>query len=274
MTLGDPRTADPCSLIDKTALGRHGAIVVDPDNVSFSGCRAAITTPGGSALALFVEFAVPPASTDTVGPPQRVGAILLDRLRPSATVCARDLLLPDGNIVSVYAQRFAAGPDDLCAIADTAATSTAAVLNARGPGVREPLDATSPLAGIDACSLLGAADVATVPGTRSPGAPGFGRWSCSWGRPTHLSVFVNYYRGQPPTPGGPTTVDIAGRTAATAPAVAQCRVEFVQRRYTGSLGERADLVQVTVYGAAGNDSVCAQATALATTAARTLPPPT
>lgn len=214
--LGDPRTADPCSLIDTAALARHGTVRVDQADVSFAGCRAEIRQVSGSRPSLFVEFGLPPASTDVEGEPQQIGQVVLHRLRPSTAVCARDLLLPDKIVVSVYAQRLDNGTEDLCTIADTGATAAAAILNSRGTGVREPLDITSPLAGVDACSLLGAADVAAVPGTLAPGTPGFGRWSCSWGTADALSVYINYYRGQPPDPDGPTAVSVvAGRSDGT-----------------------------------------------------------
>lgn len=270
-TLGDPRTADPCSLVDTATLGRHGTVTIDRANVSFTGCRAQIAPPGGGELALFVEFALPPASTDTVGAPQQIGRLIVNRLTPTDTVCERNLLLPDGNIVAVYAQRLDAGTGDLCAIADTGAAAATAILNSRGTAAREPLDVTNPLAGIDACDLLDAADLRAVPGTSGVGAPGFGNWSCSWGRADELSVYVNYFRGPPPDPDRVTTVTIAGRTAATAPDVGRCRIELVQRQYPTDLGERADIVQLTVYGSATDDDTCRQATALATAVAATLP---
>lgn len=265
-TLGDPRTADPCSLIDTAALSRHGTVAVDQANVPFSGCRADVRPPGGDPLALAVEFTLTSASGGHDGDPEQVGGVTLQRLRPTGTVCARELRLGDGTVVAVYAQ---GEGGDRCAVADTGALAAAEILSTRGVGRREPLDVTSPLAGVDACGLLDDADLAAVPGAGQPGRAGFGHWSCTWGSPTP-AVYVNFDRGAPPDADSPVTGVIAGRDAAIVPGDGRCRVDLVQRRYSGSLGERADLVQVTVFG---DGETCRRAAALAGAAAGGLPPP-
>ncbi|MGQ0572963.1 MAG: serine/threonine-protein kinase [Pseudonocardia sp.] len=267
VSLGDPRTADPCSLIDTVALARHGTVTVDQANVPFSGCRADLRPAGGGALGLSVEFTLTRATNGLDGDPEQVDGVTLQRLRGSGSICARELLLADRTVVAVYAQGQAA---DLCAVADTGARAAARILGTRGAGAREPLDVTSPLAGVDACTLLDADALAAVPGARSPGTPGFGDWSCSWGSPAP-AVYVNFDRGEPPDPRSAITVQIVGRAAAIVPGDGRCRVELVQRRYRGSLGERADLVQLTVFGR--DDGTCGSAAALATAAAGKLPAP-
>src|SRR5690606_4064678 len=55
-TIADPDTADPCSLLDVTAVQPFGTTTLDPDNVSFVGCRADIDPPGGGTVGFTVAF--------------------------------------------------------------------------------------------------------------------------------------------------------------------------------------------------------------------------
>jgi len=146
---------------------------------------------------------------------------------------------------------------------------------ARGPVPRRPapFDPAS-LAVVDACGLLDAATVASVPGleTAEP-VRGFAGWDCDWDSPTGESGITIYYdRNQGLDDEGSRT-QIAGRDAVVQPddEVDECDVSILHRPYLDPRGDPSDeLLNVDVEAEQVADR-CGLAVAVATVAVERLP---
>jgi eukaryotic-like serine/threonine-protein kinase len=279
-TLGDPATADPCSLIRPEPFDRFGRTTLDSDPGNFDQCDVTIAA-GQDYFAARVDFGksgtVPPA-----GQPEERNGLVIFREPPVDGGCVRTLRLSDGYDVRADSRSVAGVLPDPCAVADVA-TETALAVLARGTVPRRPVpfDPGS-LAVVDACGLLDTATVATVPGLEAVQAdPAFAGWGCDWEippptptTPPGASIAVEYdrNRGLGNNPGRP--MQIAGRQAA-AKADADglgCDVTIVHRTYTDPDGKPSDeLLLVKVDQAARVADPCARAIAIATVAVRRLP---
>jgi hypothetical protein len=189
--------------------------------------------------------------------------------------CGRTLRLPDGYDVRVVAGSERGVPPDLCAVADVA-TDTALPVLAREPVPRRlaPFDPSS-LAVVDACGLLDAATIATVPGleTAEPDR-GFAGWECDWDSPTGGSgITIQYDRNQGLDDDEGSRTQIAGRDAVVQPDddVNECDVSVLHRSYLDPRGDPSDeLLNVEVEAGQEVDR-CGLAVAVATVAVERLP---
>lgn len=275
ITVADQRTADPCSLLDADALGRYGAVAID-SRVPFAACRA-VLTPSGEATPLgvtaeFESAAQVPQPLD--GTAEQSGPVRVVQYPQRGPRCARRVLLPDSNAALVTVSSTGAGGPELCAIADTAVTAAIGKISVRGIGTRAVQGPTRRLAGVDACVLLSATELAAVPGIDAAGRPGFGNWSCEWISKSGAYVRVAFARRAPLTPEEGTPTDFAGHAGALmlTPG-SDCFAQFPQGTFTAPDGvESIDAVQLFVYRSLPDDQLCPAAAALATAAARKLPP--
>lgn len=275
ITVTEQRTADPCSLLDADALGRYGVVSIDA-RVPFAACRAVLAPSGNAAqLGVTAEFesaAQVPQPLD--GPAEQAGPVRVIQYPQRGPRCARRVLLPDGNAALLTASSTGTGGPELCAIADTAVTAAIGKLSVRGIGTRAVQGPTRRLAGVDACSLLAGAELAAVPGIDATGRPGFGNWSCEWASKTGAYVRVAFARRAPLTPEDGTPTDFAGHIgAAMLTPGSDCFAQFPQGSFTAPDGtESIDAVQLFVYRSLPDEQLCPAASALATAAARKLPP--
>jgi tRNA A-37 threonylcarbamoyl transferase component Bud32 len=276
-TIADPATADPCSLLDTESVKGFGATTLDPDNVSFVGCRADIERPDGGSVGFTVAFE---NQTETAqnggGTPSEESGHTVVRYPPSNGSCEHRIRLSDGNTVLVSAVSYddPTGTTDLCAIVEAGQAATLSRLVSQGIGRRQPLSATSPLATIPACGLLTREEIATAVGNATPPRSRFGDWGCNWNSFTSSdSVVVTYYRGYPlgEADGGPA--DFAGHPGTVLARPGNCWVQFVQRSYFAGGSNRIESVWVTYWGSGSGEQLCRTATSLATAAASRLPPP-
>jgi hypothetical protein len=272
--LGDPATADPCSLIRPEPFDRFGKPHLETDGGNFDRCDVNIDS-GQDRFAARVQFvqasAVPPQGV----PEERDGMVIV-RGAPVNGECVRTLRLSDGNDVRVVAQPVQGSLPDPCAVADVA-TETALAVLVRGPVPRRPVpfDPAS-LAMVDACGLLDAATVAKVPGLETiVPDPGFGGWSCDWENvATGASVAVSYDRNKGISKSAGNRTRIAGRDAASRADQdgAGCDVTVLHRAYTDPSGDPADeLLIVKADQATRVADPCARAVAIATVAVEHLP---
>jgi hypothetical protein len=135
------------------------------------------------------------------------------------------------------------------------------------------LTGTSPLARIPSCSLLTTEDLSAVIPDLSPPRSRFGDWGCDWSSYSGVrEVDLIYYRTVPLDAYPGTPADFAGRRGLVHPEPGSCWVPFVQRSYPVDGGERVETVQLTYEGPGTDAELCRAATALATAAARRLPP--
>jgi eukaryotic-like serine/threonine-protein kinase len=276
-TIADPDTADPCSLLDPASVERFGTTTLDPDNVLFAGCRADITRPDGGAIGFTVAFESRAETRQIAGASrtEEFGYPIM-RYPPGDDYCEQRIQLGDGNAVLVSAVRYEdpSGATDLCAIAQAGRAAALARLVNQGIGERQPLSATSPLAGIPACGLLTSEEIAAAMTDPSPPQPHFGGWGCNWN--DYLlgdRVAVTYYRGFALGNSDGTPSEFAGHPGAVLAREGNCWVQFVQRSYSVRGSDRVEAVWVTYWGTGTGDQLCQTATTLATAVAGRLPPP-
>jgi hypothetical protein len=279
-TLGDPATADPCSLIRPEPLDRFGRTTLDPDPGNFDQCDVTIAS-GQDYFAARVDFGKSGTALPAGEPEERDGLVIF-RDAPVDGGCVRTLRLSDGNDVRVDSRSVAGVLPDPCAVADVA-TETALAVLARGTVPRRPVPfEPGSLAVVDACGLLDTATVATVPGLEAVQAdPAFAGWGCDWEippptptAPPGASIAVEYdrNRGLGNNPGKP--MQIAGRQAAAKVDTdgLGCDVTILHRTYTDPGGKPSDeLLIVKVDQTARVADPCARAVAIATVAVKRLP---
>jgi hypothetical protein len=284
--VGDPRTADPCSLLTVNSLSPYGKVFLEPNLGTFARCDLDTTLPaGGGTIVTSLELTAPeeyPAVPPTAG---RLGEI--QRPNADSGKCRRYFVLPDLKLVSVSSVRAdgAAAPQ-LCAMSD-AVVGDAYAKVVSGPIARRA-QAFPPgsLATIDACTLV---DDATLRQTAGPDYPVdryFGNWACAWGHDAE-SVDLYYDRQWPLAtnpPDGQTRTTAGGRLAYVDPHESDgntCDVTVRYRTYTpvlpaleGTPGQRDEVVLVEFTDDANQghlDVICARAQSLATVVASRLP---
>jgi serine/threonine-protein kinase len=283
--LGDPATADPCSLIRPEPLDRFGQTLLEADSGNFDRCDVTIDS-AQDRFTVQLQFAKAGPVLPEGVPEERDGLVIV-RGAPGNGDCVRTLRLSDGHDVRVVARPVRGALPDPCAVADVA-TDTALAVLAAGPVPRRsaPFDPGS-LAMVDACGLLDAATVATVPGLETVDPdPGFAGWDCDWENlTTGASIEVSYDRnrgGLGRDAGNPTR--IVGRDGAARPDAdgAGCDVRVVHRPYTDRRGypsgellivkvDQAAPVPAPGAGPARLPDPCVRGVAIATAAVERLP---
>jgi eukaryotic-like serine/threonine-protein kinase len=284
--LGDPATADPCSLIRPEPLDRFGDTLLEADSGNFDRCDVVIDS-AQDRFTVQLQLAQAGTALPEGVPEERDGMVIV-RGAPANGECVRTLRLSDANDVRVIAKPVRGPLPDPCAVADVA-TDTALAVLVSGPVPRRsaPFDPGS-LATVDACGLLDRATVATVPGLETVDPdPGFAGWDCDWENlTTGASVVVAYDRNR----GGigrnaGNRVQIEGHEAAARKDEdgAGCDVQILHRPYTDKRGyPSAELLIVKVDLAAPPPPApgaaparlpdpCARAVAVATAAVKRLP---
>jgi eukaryotic-like serine/threonine-protein kinase len=278
--LGDPATADPCSLMSPDPLDRFGRTTLDPDPGNFDQCDVTITS-GQDYFAARVDFGKAGTALPA-GQPEERGGLVIVRGAPVDGGCLRTLRLSDGYDVRIDARSVRGVLPDPCAVADVA-TDTALAVLARGtvPRRAAPFEPGS-LAVVDACGLLDAATVATVQGleTIQPD-PGFAGWGCDWETvpavppaPPGPSISIEYDRNRGLGNNAGNPMKIAGRDAAAKVDGdgLGCDVTVLHRPYLAPDGRPSDeLLIVKVDQATRVANPCTRAIAIATVAVERLP---
>jgi eukaryotic-like serine/threonine-protein kinase len=271
----DERTLDPCSLIDVAALAQIGPATIRPGYGVFSECVAVIPV-GTDDIHVEVEL----RNGDTAG---HVDA-QRDPLNPVAVpgsqgddFCSRDVLLPDGHVVSVSAVMYGyTYRSDYCAMAGIAADAVIARLIGGGLTSRTSDADRSALDDIKACDLLEQESVtAAVAAAGGPPAQGptngYAGWYCDW-----APVWLDYMReaapGAPEFYGDPVTIGGRPGLTRTDGGDGHCRAYVPQRVFTAADGAmRAEYVRVIVEGTAETATICRAAIDLAERVATRLP---
>jgi eukaryotic-like serine/threonine-protein kinase len=276
--IGDPRTADPCALVDPAGFQRFGRAELSTDYGNFNRCDVLIRRGDDDLADVKVELADGPApepgSRDQV---ERRGAVEIVAEPASGGECDRTLILADGNLVEVTAQRTGRAPMDLCAAA-TLATDRAATVLGRGrvPRRVRALPARS-LGNLDACALLDPVALSRVRGIDGalPEA-GFGRWDCHWhSRTGDTAIQLRFDRNGPLTAADGHPKRLGGHPAYITPGGVghgTCLAQVVHRTYPDTSGNTtAELVFLVVSGSGPGVRLCDSAERLASAAAARLP---
>ncbi|MEV5888983.1 serine/threonine-protein kinase [Nonomuraea fuscirosea] len=276
--IGDPRTADPCTLLDPASLGRFGETELDSDYGNFDRCDVLIEPGGDSVVDVRVDFNLDP-------PPERAAAVRKTGIVAVVTEpggsdsCTRSLALSGvtDTSITVTAKRDEKGKVPLCPIADVATADAVEALN-RGPMPRRsPALPPESLAGLDACTLLPARDLEIIPGVDAADPDhGFGGWDCDWASTTSdLGLDLRFDRGPEPDASGGTATLLNGLPAFVKPedeGDETCLVLIVHRTYADPHGRTAaETVRLLVHGSRPMPRLCAMATDLARAVATRLP---
>jgi eukaryotic-like serine/threonine-protein kinase len=274
--LGDPRTADPCALIDARTLSRfsNGTTTYESAYGNFNRCDVIVTLSGGARVQVKVELDKPSAPQGTM---EQRGALRLFRQPQNGDHCIRTVVLADQNHVTITA-KMDRGPDpaDLCVMADAATDHAVAMLTTGTiPRLPTPANVTS-LARMDACTLLDSSALTPVlgAGASSPEA-GFGNWECHWNSSTgESSVDLYFDRNIPLTSKHGRLIKLGDRDTYIKPEdnEPECDVRVVHRTDLDANGEPVvELIKLDVRGLQPADQMCGPATELAAAAAAKLP---
>ncbi|MCO1580681.1 serine/threonine protein kinase [Crossiella sp. SN42] len=194
--LGDPRTVDPCALVEAAALSRFGQPVLDNDYGNFNRCRVLVRMkPEDPAEEVSVQVQLqgyPGPSTPT---PTATVIAPINRPAQRGDECERTVHLPDGYRIRIRAEHLRDRPAPLCDMAETLTTGVLQVLT-QGRVKRRATEAPeNSLVRLEACALLTRAELSPVIG-EAEADPGFGDWDCEWVRGSR-EVMIEFDRKPP-----------------------------------------------------------------------------
>lgn len=284
-TLGDARTADPCSLLDTASLDGFGRTELTADYGNFDRCDVLVEAGDESAADIAVTFIGADLEAGSQVRTERHGRGTVAREPQSGDECERILGLADSQYVQVRARRTEASSPDLCAMADAATDHALKVLDRgrvpRRPGPPPP----GSLEAAHACALLDAAALARVPGMNTTGGggaarpeAGFGDWECRWDSTAgDAGVQVLFDRNSPLDAEDGQPAVLGGRQSFVAPEYQDegtCTARIVNRTYKDLAGDAGqELVELTVSGSGPVGQLCDAARELGAVAAAGLPKP-
>jgi hypothetical protein len=179
-TTGDPRTADPCGMFDLDRFRAFGEPSLARDGGRFNDCHVLIRRNDSDEDVIDVRGFLELSGFEPLRKPAP-GKIEVPEQTPVADGdCGRYVTLPDGNVFTIGVTHWSGWSAPLCEVADQAIVHAVEVLN-RGqiPRLPRPHPADS-LANVDACSLLGPADVVASLGKEVTGEPTYAGWECDW----------------------------------------------------------------------------------------------
>ena len=281
--IGDPRTADPCTLIKAVTFARFGRTRLDPAYGNFNRCDVVVSPEDGEPIDVEVQFDDGPLD-ENAEPAEWVGAIGIVLQPVESEACIRGLTLPSGDggrVVMVSADvPKGTGTAEWCELADVAAATAAQLLDewhSDGKAIPRRSFSAESIAHQDACLLPdGDALTAAIPGVDATKPdPGFGHWKCGWSSTNgETSADVRFDQTAPldASNGRPTRID--NRKAFLEPngdGAGTCVVKVVYRTHVGLYGRKVDEVLQVTIADGGNLSACRSATTLATSAAAALP---
>lgn len=262
--LGDPRTADPCSVADSSVLGRFGEATVDTDFGGFNRCDVLIAVAGDDEIDVMFKFDGSPA--EVTSEPSRVVRHAPER---DSDACDIALTLADQAVLEVTAQSDDDVDTDFCQVAAVAADHAESVLARYQEIPRRPAVDPRSLANADACGLL-ATDLAAM----SAYEPGFANWSCRWPSPDG-AIRVIFEREALASAREGDRLTLSGREVYITPkgyGDFTCAAKVFHLRYLDSRSEPyVELVLVVAEGGAAMSNLCSTVTTLVGPVASRLP---
>ena len=273
---GDPRTADPCALLDPAVLKDFGTATLVEDSGVFSRCDLDVVMFDGIKIdiRLSLEDALPPG-LNPPGTYEERGELGIAREPYTGTLCEHTIVLADRNRIVIGVERRKRGATNLCALAEAVSGHAVSVLERQGGMPRRTTPfAPNSLATVGACGLLDAEALKRIPGIdpRQPDTA-FADWECRWrsGAPA-IGVMLAFDRATPLAADDGQLVRIGGREAYFKEEDGEnadtCAVRVPHRRYA----KRMELLTIRVSGNQPLDQRCAMAIDLARSATAKLPP--
>ncbi|RZQ60088.1 serine/threonine-protein kinase [Amycolatopsis suaedae] len=277
----DLHAADPCALVDPKPLAHIGAPTVDPAYGGFNRCDVLLDLPGDHEVDIRVELEEPPGpGGKPEGEVVRVGAVDVHKGLIMDGRCLRTIPLPDGYRVVVTAVDYKdPAVVDLCAVADIATATAAAVIERSGVPRRAVALPRESLAWLNACSLLDNATIGrlTPLGAAKP-EPFYGNWVCDYELPTtEDELMVRFDRNEPLKVENGRFVRMSDRDVRLIEGdygPDTCEADIVYRTYTNANGEDTiEMVQIVLSGPPPTARLCEPVAELARVVAARLPRP-
>ncbi|HEX6356203.1 serine/threonine-protein kinase [Actinophytocola sp.] len=269
--LGDPRSADPCSVADADVLGRFGEAKMDPNYGGLNRCDVLIAVAGDDEIDVVFEF----GEAVTEAPTSEPSTVTRHAPERNDDGCDIALTLADQAVLEVVAKSYDDVDTDFCQVADVAADHAESVLSQHEQVPRRPpLDPRS-LANVDACGLLGAADLAAVPAYAGvTPQPGFADWSCRWQSPRG-ALRVIFDRNDLEDAARGTELALSGRDVHVEPegyGDFTCAAKVSHLRYQDDFGDtRTELALVVAEGGVAMTELCGVVRTFAVPIAARLP---
>ncbi|MEU9153470.1 protein kinase [Streptomyces sp. NPDC048417] len=269
-TMGEARTADPCKLLDAASLSRFGATELDPDYGEIDRCDVLVENTHGDDNA-DVQVNLDADQDDYEGDltTRVVGHLTVVALKPDDDSCERAVLTADRHQIRIVGKRLGKGAPDPCDLADAATDHVVGVLDDGPVPRRTAQPAADSLARLDACALLGAPDLARVPGVDADNRDrGFGGWDCDWSSDDgNREVEIQFSRDNSLDSDDGHPVEVVGTRSYFVADEAEddtCTVRTPHRTYTDSAGDHTvELFQLTVYAPLPEKKLCGDAENLA-----------
>ncbi|MEV6911757.1 serine/threonine-protein kinase [Amycolatopsis sp. NPDC051071] len=245
-SVGDPRTADPCSLLDPSVLKQFGTPEIDSAIGNFNACSILLrkSPEDGDIIDIRLELTIPESPLLEKPAPGQLSV----REVPGdpEEKCDREIPLPDGNQVWVHAKHIQGWHAHLCDYVDPVAVHAVSLLN-RGPIPRRstPFPAGT-LGSLDACALGGDQAREIVEGPADPD-PVFGNWECYWNH-RELQVAIRFERKWLEETDG-TRVPLGMRDAyleVVEEGWNACQAEIPHRSFTGAGRDMIESVEIYV----------------------------
>jgi hypothetical protein len=270
--LGDPRTANPCSVADAQVLGRFGEATLAANYGGFNRCDVLIAVAGDDEIDVEFQFDDPQSDVPTTSGTPEVVRHTPER---DGDDCGIVLTLADRATLEITASADTDIDTDFCQVAAVAADYAQSVMSQHEEIPRRPKADPRSLANVDACGLITAADLATEPAYAgvSP-TPGFARWRCRWQSPAG-DVQVIFDKTDPDSAQEGTRTAVAGRQVYVVPdgyGDFTCAARIFHLRYQDDNGDAyVELALVVVEGGASMTELCRVASTFATPVAERLP---
>lgn len=278
---GEPRMADPCSLLTAPAFARFGEAQLVRDYGNFDRCDVYLTPSRHQAVDIQVDLANDVLASDMAGlRRRRIGQVQVAERPPSSDGCVRFLRRDGVKDTTIVVQAGTAdGPDKpYCDIADAAVDVVADRVNQGPLAQRSPMPSADSLWHRDACAMLGNDALSIIPGVDAAHpSSSFGGWGCSWHSTTSgMQVKLRFNRPELDEDEQNKTTKLGGHAAVIAPELdgaRTCGVDVAGPSYVDQDGERAiEALRISVQSAPSTDRACALATDLARSAANDLTP--
>ncbi|GAB3714135.1 hypothetical protein GCM10027598_22040 [Amycolatopsis oliviviridis] len=272
-SVGDPRTADPCALVDPSVLKQYGTPQLNSAMGNYNGCGVLVrlSPDEGDVVDVRLELTIPGSPMLEKPAPGQLRV----REWPSDTEekCQRGIELPDGNQIEVRSRHLQNWHAHLCDYVDPVAAHAAEVLN-REPLKRRPAPfAAGTLGSLDACVLGGDLPQAIVGGPAKPD-PVFGNWECYWNH-RETEVTIRFEREWAPFQDDGRRVALGSREAFVEVSAEwkACQAEIPHRTFTGDGRAMIETVEIYVSDKVKRpEEMCPAAERLAGEIAPRLPP--
>jgi hypothetical protein len=279
-TTGDPRTADPCALLDPAWLAEYGKVEVDQNYGNFNTCGLLVRQSDNPDDIVTVRVEVRTTDEAPPVPPEPGHLPMPERPRADNGQCNRTIPMPDRNETVVTVRHIHDWHALLCAMADQVTTNMLPILNSGQIPRRTTPFAANSLALVNACDLVHVEDAAPVLGTaKVVPEPGFAGWECYLNQEL-LEVAVLYDRDTWPfdssegqrVQAGTHDVYVELGHGGWKDA---CQAEILHRRFTSAGQEWVETVEIylTLKGTTTPQDLCEPVTKIAQAAATRLPRP-